>query len=524
MSRLTRKPLILLALALTLLQALPPCLADDATRRLSQRIGEIIHGPNYRHARWGILVVDSKTGQEIYSHNADMLCVPASVTKIFSVAAALFLLGVNFLFETPVYYRGKLADGTLDGDLILVASGDLTMGGRTDAQGKMAFRDNDHTYANGGGAELTDTDPLAGLKDLARQVKARGIHSVRGDVLVDDRLFDKSPSTGSGPTLVSPILINDNIVDLIVTPGMNAGDPATVKMRPETSYVQMDAAVITTFLGTNLEVRALGNERFTVRGQIALGSKPQVRIYPVEDPARFARALFIEVLHKEGVNVSASPLLSSRSALLPEQKGYAKLERVALHKSLPFSEVAKVTLKVSHNLYASTMPLLLAAKHGKRTLADGLKIQKQFLSAQGVDLDSISFGGGAGGAGVDRASPRAVVQLLRGIERRPDFRLFEDALPVLGVDGTLADVVGPDSPARGRVRAKTGTYSWFDVLNGRTLLTSKALGGVMTTALGRRLTFGMFVNDVPLGPGITSTREGRALGRICEIIYEHAPR
>jgi D-alanyl-D-alanine carboxypeptidase/D-alanyl-D-alanine-endopeptidase (penicillin-binding protein 4) len=523
MSRLTRKPLILLALALTLLQLLPPCLADDATRRLSQRIGEIIHGPNYRHARWGILVVDSKSGQEVYSHNADMLCVPASVTKLFSVAAALFLLGVDFLFETPVYLRGKLTDGTLQGDLILVASGDLTMGGRTDAHGKMAFKDTDHTYANGGGAELTDTDPLAGLKDLARQVKARGVRSVRGDVLIDDRLFDKSPSTGSGPTLVSPILINDNVVDLIVTPGKKAGDPGTVKMRPETAYVQMDAAVTTTYLGTRLEVQALGNERFTVRGQIALGSKPQVRIYPVADPAGFARALFIQVLHQEGVKVSASPLPSSRPAALPESAAYAKMERVALHKSLPFSEAAKVTLKVSHNLYASTMPLLLAAKNGKRTLADGLKTQGQFLAAQGVDLDSVSFAGGAGGAGADRATPRAVVQLLRGLERRPDFRFFEEALPVLGVDGTLADVVGPNSPARGRVRAKTGTYSWIDVLNGRTLLTSKALGGVMTTARGRRLTFGMFVNDVPLGPGITTLREGRALGRLCEIVYEHAP-
>jgi D-alanyl-D-alanine carboxypeptidase/D-alanyl-D-alanine-endopeptidase (penicillin-binding protein 4) len=396
MSRLTRKPVVLLALALTLLQALPPCLADDATRRLSQRIGEIIHGPHYQHARWGILVVDAKTGQEIYSHNADMLCVPASVTKLFSVAAALFLLGVDFVFETPVYLRGRLTDGTLQGDLILVASGDLTMGGRTDAQGKMAFKDTDHIYAGGGGAELTDTDPLAGLKDLARQVKARGVRAVRGDVHIDDRLFDKSPSTGSGPTLVSPILINDNLVDILVTPGKKAGDPATVRMRPETSYVQMDAAVTTTYLGTRLEVQALGNERFTVRGQIALGSKPQVRIYPVADPAGFARALFIEVLQKEGVKVSASPLQIARPAALPERDSYAKMERVALHKSLPFSEAAKVTLKVSHNLYASTMPLLLAAKKGKRTLADGLKIQRQFLAAQGVDLDSVSFGGGGG--------------------------------------------------------------------------------------------------------------------------------
>jgi D-alanyl-D-alanine carboxypeptidase/D-alanyl-D-alanine-endopeptidase (penicillin-binding protein 4) len=45
----------------------------------------------------------------------------------------------------------------------------------------------------------------------------------------------------------------------------------------------------------------------------------------------------------------------------------------------------------------------------------------------------------------------------------------------------------------------------------------------MTTARGRRLTFAMFVNNVPLPPGVGPTREGRVLGRLCEILYEHAP-
>src|SRR5262249_29776477 len=140
---------------------------------------------------------------------------PASVTKLFSVAAALVALGVDYCFETPVYRRGELLGTRLRGDLILVASGDVTMGGRTDGKGHLAFKDNDHTYANYifGKAEVTDTDPLAGLKELAKQVKDAGIDYVQGDVLVDDRLFERSPSTGSGPTIVSPIVINDNVVD-----------------------------------------------------------------------------------------------------------------------------------------------------------------------------------------------------------------------------------------------------------------------------------------------------------------------
>ena len=59
-------------------------------------------------------------------------------------------------------------------------------------------------------------------------------------------------------------------------------------------------------------------------------------------------------------------------------------------------------------------------------------------------------------------------------------------------------------------------------LNGRSLLRSKALAGVMTTKSGRELTLAIFVNDVPLPPAVGPSREGKVLGKLCEIIYENA--
>ena len=44
----------------------------------------------------------------------------------------------------------------------------------------------------------------------------------------------------------------------------------------------------------------------------------------------------------------------------------------------------------------------------------------------------------------------------------------------------------------------------------------------MWTARGQKLVFAMFVNDVPLPKGVATTREGKALGRLCEIIYQAA--
>lgn len=509
-----------LALVLLLVPSAPA--AED----LAARIKAVINGPDYKESRWGILVVDAQTGKTVYAHNPERLFLPASTTKLYSCAAALIALGPDFKFETPVYRRGTVEDGRLKGDLILVASGDLTMGGRTDAGGKMAFKDHDHTYANSptGRAEVTDTDPLAGLKALARQIKGAGIIRVDGDVLIDDRLFARALGSGSGPGLLTPIIINDNVVDAVIRPGAKAGAPAAITMIPQTDLVQMDAQVVTVDEGmpVQLDIETVGPQRFTVRGQIPLGAKPYVRIYPVDDPARFARALFIETLRREGVAVSASPLAAPQ-AELPERDGYGKLERVAVFTSPPLAEALKVTLKVSHNLYASTLPLLVAVKNGKRTLPDGMRLQGQILAELGVPVETISFAGGAGGANADSVTPRATVQLLQAMAKRPDYSVYKAALPVLGVDGTLAEVVELGSPARGKVFAKTGTLSWLDLMNDRPLLRSKAMAGTLTTASGRELLFALFVNDVPLPKKGTPTREGKVLGRLCEIIHEHGP-
>jgi D-alanyl-D-alanine carboxypeptidase/D-alanyl-D-alanine-endopeptidase (penicillin-binding protein 4) len=245
-----------------------------------------------------------------------------------------------------------------------------------------------------------------------------------------------------------------------------------------------------------------------------------VRTHEVDDPASFARSLLIEALRRADVAVDASPLSKNGVKHLPGREQYAGLRRVALLTSPPFSEAARLILKVSHNLHASTLPLLLAAKHNQRSLAEGLKRQRDFLIKAGVEADSISFGGAAGGSPADYVTPRATVALLRYMASRDDFPLFERALPVLGQDGTLARAVSRESPARGKAQAKTGTMFWHNSMNGGSILTSKALAGYMTAASGRRLAFAVFVNNLPTKTSDDRERVGKALGRLCEIIFE----
>ncbi|HEV7221462.1 MAG TPA: D-alanyl-D-alanine carboxypeptidase, partial [Pirellulales bacterium] len=137
----------------------PPLTAGEP---LAKRIETVIDAPQFKQAHWGVLAADLKTGDVLYARDPDKLFVPASVTKLFSVAAALDALGAEYRFETPLYARGEIdAAGLLKGDLILVASGDLSLGGRTTAEGRIAFTNSDHIYADfDGRSELTKPDPL----------------------------------------------------------------------------------------------------------------------------------------------------------------------------------------------------------------------------------------------------------------------------------------------------------------------------------------------------------------------------
>jgi len=517
-----RRAWLLLSIFLGAVPCTPLVFGDDA-EAWKQQFHEVLERPEYRPSHWGILVCDAATGDVILEQNADKLFAPASVTKLFSVAAAWETFGPDHRFVTPVYRRGLVdGDGRLDGDVILVAGGDLSLGGRTTAQGEIAFRNGDHTYANGNStAQLTAEEPLAGLNELASAIASAGIRRIEGDILVDSRLFESASSTGSGPDRVAPFQINDNVLDFVIQPGAD-GQPATVTWRPETSLFDVDALVDTVGADEKpqIELSWATRGRAVVRGRIPADRAPLVKVLEWPDPDSVARGLFIEALRRAGITTKASPLTPASRESLPSADWYATAPRIASLESPAFSEEAKLILKVSHNLHASTLPLLLAVRHGKRTLSDGLAIEGEVLSKLGVDRTSISFGGGAGGDRADFVTPRATVALLRTMFGRPDFDRFRAALPVLGVDGTLATVVPPDSPARGRVSAKTGTLYWDDNLNRRTLLTSKALAGYIDGQSGRRLAFAIFVNLAHLPSPDETVREGKALGRLAEILQQ----
>src|SRR5208282_3579926 len=144
-------------------------------------IQAIFNKPIYQNATWGLRVLDNK--KVLINLRPDDNFLIGSVRKIFSVAELLDEVGPAHTYDTPVYRQGQISGaGVLNGDLILVASGDLTMGGRTNPDGSIAIKDHDHNEADSlGNAVLTAPNPLAGYIALAGQVAAAGIKEIPGD-------------------------------------------------------------------------------------------------------------------------------------------------------------------------------------------------------------------------------------------------------------------------------------------------------------------------------------------------------
>ncbi|MCK4269970.1 MAG: D-alanyl-D-alanine carboxypeptidase, partial [Methanogenium sp.] len=161
--------------------------------------------------------------------------------------------------------------------------------------------------------------------------------------------------------------------------------------------------------------------------------------------------------------------------------------------SPPFSGNVRHILKVSQNLHANTLLGIMAAHEGKTTLEEGIMIEASFLEEIGINPATISLIDGEGSSD-NRVSPVAAVTLLQYMAGTGNYQVYRDALPILGVDGSLAKAAGPDNPAVGKIQAKTGTSIQGDLFS--MFLTAKGLAGYMTTQSGREVAFAIYLNNV----------------------------
>ena len=205
--------------------------------RLADRIRSIIDRPEFRHAFFGIEFYSLDTGKVIYKLNAEKLFTPASTTKLLTEGTALELLGGDFRFHTRVYRTGPIAaDGTLDGDLVLVASGDPDLSGRINADGTLAFENEDHSYDGDPYTRAVPGDPLLVIRRLAQAVAEGESRRFAATSCRYQSFSGRCARMGTG-VVISPVVVNDNLIDVTVGPGRGGGGAGGFQQAPATAYL-----------------------------------------------------------------------------------------------------------------------------------------------------------------------------------------------------------------------------------------------------------------------------------------------
>jgi len=504
--------------------------AGAAAPTLAERIQRIISRPEVHHALFGIEFYSLDTHQVIYQLNGDKLFTPASTTKLLTMGTALELLGANYRYRTRVYATAAVEKGTLKGDVVLVASGDPNLSGRIQPDGTLAFENEDHAYAGSPDTRAVIGDPLQVIRDLARQVFSHGVRRIEGRVLVDASLFPEGEAELGTGAVISPIVVNDNLVDVTANPAATVGEPVHLQISPATAYVRFTNDARTGSADSKPEINWTndvtnpdGSHSVTVTGNMPVGRPSILFAYAVPQPSRFAEIAFAQALAEAGVTI-ASDSPSNKPDFKVLAAAYTSEHQLAEHVSPPLAEEVKVTLKVSQNLHASIMPYFLGAvlAHAQSDISQaGFSLEHDFLEKAGLDLSGASQSDGAGGATAGCYTPDFMVHYLEYMAGQKDFPVLFRALPILGRDGTLWNIQ-VHSRAAENVRAKTGTMAEYNALDRNLMVTAKGLAGYITNTAGKRWAFAAYVNHVAVPSDEQAITEiaGQLVGEIAAAGYE----
>lgn len=491
--------LLLVSMSLTAQQHRQAVAHKGKSSALAATIGAIVSAPAVSRAHWGVSVV-TLDGSPLYALNDDQFFEPASNAKLLTTAAALALLPPNTTWTTAAVTRSEIDHaGRLHGDLAILGAGDPTMSGRSYPYQEKTQRPN---------------PPLTALQSIADQIAASGVKSIDGDIIGDDTWFPWE-RYGSGwgwddlewsyGAPVSALTVNDNVVYLNLPPN---GQPSP--WNPDTPYYTLQSS-LTTLPGTQPVSPGIDRQP---------GSK-DVRVYgttnqnslhvalAIEDPAEYAAIALREMLLAHGIEVKGTarahhrlstdtqdfraevdqPLVLHPLTLGTIQPPANGMRILATHVSPPFERDIVVTNKVSQNLHAELFLRLLGRlEAGDGSIAQGVRVVRQFLVAAGVDPGDFIFYDGSGLSSQDLVTPRAISRLLTYANRQSWGAAWRASLPVGGVDGSLANRFA-EPALKGKVFAKTGTLSEVN-----------ALSGYLVAASGKTVAFSILCNNhAPIG-------------------------
>jgi D-alanyl-D-alanine carboxypeptidase/D-alanyl-D-alanine-endopeptidase (penicillin-binding protein 4) len=433
---------------------------------LHAELERIFADANFASAHWGVEIVSLDRGDMLYERNPGRLYMPASNNKVVTTAAAMARLGPDFRYETRVLTDGKIAEGVLRGNLIVVGSGDPSQAAR-----------------------FWSGDPFHVLAEWAGKLKGLGVIAIDGDLAGDDSAFQEQ-GLGTGwewddlaygyAAPASALQFNENLATVEISPGKAEREPAILSVSPICDYFSITANVTTGAAGSEAQIdfeRGETGETLVITGSIPAGSKPLRQEVAARYPTKYFLHALKQSLANAGIDVSRCGTRSSSGA------GQTAASTLWTHASPRLAEIIKPLLKVSQNLYAETLARTMGNVLRKQgTFAQGKSVVEEALTNMAVPKGTYSYADGSGLSRLNLVSADMMVRILKYMSRQKYFPEFYDSLPIAGVDGTIAGRM-KGTKAENNVHAKTGSIAYV-----------RALSGYVRTADGEMIVFSMLAN------------------------------
>ncbi len=457
-----------------------PLTAEEDT---ASQIEKLLRGP-LRNGVTGLFVADAKTGEPLFSVNADDPLNPASNVKMISTATALELLGPEFRYATRVL--GPLPDetGAIHGNVYLLGSWDPTLAG-------------------------------SDLDELADQLSARGVRELDGDVVVG------GDATRDG--------IYRAIVPIEVKAGP-PGEPAIATAPAGFDLITFDVKAKTGKQPARARLSyadastrdAAGHVRvkLTIDGTIGKGAST---VYPLLVKERTADAAYMlrAALRARQIAVRGDVRVEELGDFIADSVlGGALPLELGRHESAPLAEIVAHVNKWSINWLADRVIMTAAAltRREPPTMELALDAMYGWLARHPhLAKDEVLVDTGSGLSYHTRITPHELVSIVRsaaGFAPDSDPTLahaWMDSLSIGGTDGTLTRRFR-DPVARGRLHGKTGTLS-----------TVIALSGILEVDPTRPLAFSIVTNgDHPLSKGYVRKAHEQLVGLICKYLAKTA--
>jgi serine-type D-Ala-D-Ala carboxypeptidase/endopeptidase (penicillin-binding protein 4) len=485
MKLLTRAILLLLLLA----GISAPVPAADSARKLRSDLDRIFADRTFADAQWGIEVFSLDRSEMVYEKNSHRLLIPASNNKILTVAAALTKLGPGYRFKTSIWADGPVAGGVLEGNLIIDGFGDPSSSSR-----------------------IPPKDPFPAFRSWAEKLKQQGIHAIAGDIIGNGTAFEET-EYGRGwewddlaegyAAPVSALQFNENLVELEISPNLKAEEFAFLKMTPIADSLAVINRIVTAAAGGAARIemqRSRSGPGITATGTIPQNGAAITHTVAVQTPIRYYLSALKQVLSEEGIDTSRCAI-GERGSARPQT---ARL--LWVHTSPPLSELTAPLLKMSLNLMAESLARALGLEfRSEGSFSKGKEIVEESLLGMGISKETYSYADGSGLSRLNLASADALVRILGSLHRSPQFALFYEALPIAGVDGTLAARM-KGTRAEKNVRAKTGTLAHVS-----------ALSGYVQTADKELLAFSIIANNFLTDKNAAEQLQDKALQRLARF-------